>query len=345
MAVAADIRAAVAAGRRTWMPSWPRSWTAFGAEAFGGGPVRAGAVHALPRPLATPRRVLLVGAGAGDEAGWRGAGAALARAAAKDGALTILMPAGSRCRRGARPGRGALAGVLHVPPQAARRRGGRGQEAAPGHDRARTRPTRCCDALDDARATAVATRFARDLTNTPSEQKTPEWFADEVIRVAAGNPALTVKIRSGDALADEGFGGIVAVGAGSTRSPRLVELSWQPAGADRARGADRQGHHLRHRRHLHQTPRRHEADAQGHGRSGGGDRGDVRRRGDGLAGTHHRARAARREHGQRIGLASRRCGDALRRSHHRGAEHRCRGPRGARRRARVRGRRPWNPTT
>src|SRR5262249_11413099 len=32
-------------------------------------------------------------------------------------------------------------------------------------------------------------------------------------------------------LADEGFGGILTVGGGSSRPPRLLELSWQPPGA------------------------------------------------------------------------------------------------------------------
>jgi leucyl aminopeptidase len=206
---------------------------AFAEDAFAGGPVRAGTVHALPRPLATPRRVLLVGAGSADEAGWRAAGASLARAAARDGALTIIMPAGA----GPAAVRGVAEGLWLASYSFNLK-----QPTEPAADDKRLRQVTIVagqsaddeavlDALDDARATAAATRFARDLTNTPSEQKTPEWFAAEVVRVAAGNPQLAVKIRSTDALADEGFGGIVAVGSGSARSPRLVELSWQPAGA------------------------------------------------------------------------------------------------------------------
>ena len=40
-------------------------------------------------------------------------------------------------------------------------------------------------------------------------------------------------VREPAALRAEGFGGIVAVGGGSTRGPRLVELSWRPRGAQR----------------------------------------------------------------------------------------------------------------
>src|SRR4051812_48510081 len=54
------------------------------------GPV--GAVHALPRPGRVPQRVLLVGVGEADERGWRAAGAALARAAARETTVTVAIP-------------------------------------------------------------------------------------------------------------------------------------------------------------------------------------------------------------------------------------------------------------
>ena len=53
----------------------------------------AGKVHALPRPGRRPERWLFVGVGDGGEAGWRAAGAALARKAVKEAALTVLLPA------------------------------------------------------------------------------------------------------------------------------------------------------------------------------------------------------------------------------------------------------------
>jgi leucyl aminopeptidase len=42
-----------------------------------------------------------------------------------------------------------------------------------------------------------------------------------------------VTVRGAEQLAAEGFGGILAVGGGSATPPRLVELSWDPPGADR----------------------------------------------------------------------------------------------------------------
>jgi leucyl aminopeptidase len=42
-----------------------------------------------------------------------------------------------------------------------------------------------------------------------------------------------VKVRDPEQLAAEGFGGILAIGGGSTRGPRLVELAWRPRHAQR----------------------------------------------------------------------------------------------------------------
>jgi leucyl aminopeptidase len=86
-------------------------------------------------------------------------------------------------------------------------------------------------AVDEARAVADAVFLARDLVNAPSLQKSPRWFADRIANAAARRPGVTVSVRDEAALASEGFGGILAVGAGSTRPPRLVELTWKPRGA------------------------------------------------------------------------------------------------------------------
>ena len=82
-----------------------------------------------------------------------------------------------------------------------------------------------------ARMVAAAVWLARDLTNTPSSVKNPAWFAEQVVAEAAGRPGLTVTVREPARLEAEGFGGILAVGGGSATPPRLVELSWRPAGA------------------------------------------------------------------------------------------------------------------
>ncbi len=82
-----------------------------------------------------------------------------------------------------------------------------------------------------AAVTAAAVALARDLTNMPSDVKTPGWLADQAV-AAAGRAGLGVRVRDEAELAAAGFGGIVAVGAGSAHPPRLIELSYTPHHAD-----------------------------------------------------------------------------------------------------------------
>jgi leucyl aminopeptidase len=77
------------------------------------------------------------------------------------------------------------------------------------------------------------TMLARDLTNTPSDRKSPDWLARQVAREARGTAHLTVTVREPARLAAEGFGGVLAVGGGSDHGPRVVELTWRPRGARR----------------------------------------------------------------------------------------------------------------
>jgi leucyl aminopeptidase len=87
-------------------------------------------------------------------------------------------------------------------------------------------------ALDRAQHTVAAVRLARDLASTPSLEKSPEWMAEQC-RVIAGRTGLEVEVWDETRLTQEGFGGIVAVGRGSARPPRLVRLEHRPAGARR----------------------------------------------------------------------------------------------------------------
>jgi leucyl aminopeptidase len=83
--------------------------------------------------------------------------------------------------------------------------------------------------IAEATTVATAVALARDLTNTPSVRKTPQWLADAAARVAA-NSGLTVRIWTEQELNSSGFGGLTAVGSGSQRPPRLIELSYPPSG-------------------------------------------------------------------------------------------------------------------
>jgi leucyl aminopeptidase len=81
-----------------------------------------------------------------------------------------------------------------------------------------------------ARAAAVvkATAVARDLVNTPSREKTPAWLAAQARTLLKG---LTVRVRDDKELRAEGWGGVTAVGMGSSRPPRVVEATWDGGGS------------------------------------------------------------------------------------------------------------------
>ncbi|HET8680936.1 MAG TPA: leucyl aminopeptidase family protein [Micromonosporaceae bacterium] len=208
------------------------------AEARDRGSRPAGAVTILPRPEATPRRLLLVeagqaadlaeaGQGAG-EAGWRAAGAGVVRAAQRDPSVTFAVPPGTDP---------AAVRALAEGAWLAAYRFRLGREPAGGGPALRrltlavADPAGYEDALAEAQVVARATALARDLTNMPSQTKTPAWLAAQVVKAAGQLPGLRVTVREPAELAAAGFGGILAVGGGSRRGPRLVEVAWRPRGA------------------------------------------------------------------------------------------------------------------
>ncbi|MBE9375685.1 peptidase M17 [Saccharopolyspora sp. HNM0983] len=190
-----------------------------------------------------------VGAGAGSGADWRGAGAGLARAvrdrlveggdpgselgdlgdAPEIDYLQVRLPAGVlpesvdalvlglslgayRFRVTAEPSPARLRKVLLVAPE--------------GADQAALR-----ERAGRARVLASATSLARDLANAPSNVKDPDWLTSRAAELAERTPGLDAVVRDEKWLTEHGFGGVLAVGGGSARPPRLLELSYGPADA------------------------------------------------------------------------------------------------------------------
>ncbi len=85
-----------------------------------------------------------------------------------------------------------------------------------------------------ARATITATAIhtVRDLVNTPPSHLYPETFADAALALADGTGA-SVEVLADAELRAGGYGGILGVGQGSTRGPRLVKVMWAPEGAEK----------------------------------------------------------------------------------------------------------------
>ncbi len=82
------------------------------------------------------------------------------------------------------------------------------------------------------RAQVVGEAFAlvKDLVNMPPSDLYPETFAEHTVR-AVGELPIEVEIWDETELATDGFGGILGVGQGSSRPPRLVKVSYSPANA------------------------------------------------------------------------------------------------------------------
>ncbi len=85
-------------------------------------------------------------------------------------------------------------------------------------------------AITSARVVGEAINLARRLVDTPPGAQPPAALAAEAVAAAAGTGVL-VEILDEDALAEQEFGGILAVGQGSANPPRLVRLTYAPAGA------------------------------------------------------------------------------------------------------------------
>ena len=85
-------------------------------------------------------------------------------------------------------------------------------------------------AVSRAEVLAEGTALARDVTNTPAGDFTPESFATEARKIAKSLP-LTVRVLGEKELRAGKYGGIIGVGQGSDKPPRLVEIRYKPAGA------------------------------------------------------------------------------------------------------------------
>ena len=77
---------------------------------------------------------------------------------------------------------------------------------------------------------ADAVTLARDLVNTSPADLYPESFAAAAEQVARDS-GLGVEVLDEKALADGGYGGLIGVGMGSERPPRMVRLSYTRPGA------------------------------------------------------------------------------------------------------------------
>jgi leucyl aminopeptidase len=196
---------------------------------------RAGDVHAVPCAGANPPLGWLVGVGSKTDRDYRAAGAALVRAAGaraerdRDAgrqawrALQVALPPATDARQAAAFAMGAALGSYSFRISAEDRALPISSIALVGPDEPAVGR-----AVERAAVLARATALTRDLTNMPSDVKEPAWLAATAARLAEGGSGLTARIRDESWLAEHGFGGMLSVGGGSARPPRLIELEWCP---------------------------------------------------------------------------------------------------------------------
>lgn len=84
----------------------------------------------------------------------------------------------------------------------------------------------------DASAIVEGVTFARDLISTPSNIKSPAWFADQVAAKFQNVPKVSVTIMDERQIQGLGMGGLYGTGQGSSRPPRFVVLDYK-GGAER----------------------------------------------------------------------------------------------------------------
>lgn len=81
-----------------------------------------------------------------------------------------------------------------------------------------------------ARILAEAVHTTRDLINTAPVDLYPASFAERATAAVAGLP-VAITVLDEKKLAKGGYGGLIGVGKGSARPPRLVTLEYAPKGA------------------------------------------------------------------------------------------------------------------
>jgi leucyl aminopeptidase len=188
---------------------------------------KPGEVVSVIAPQRPETRALLVGVGDGSHTALRKAAAALVRAAKAQESVATTLGVGRETA--------SVRAVAEAVGLASYRFSRRSEDKPPALARVDLvvdAPARVWPAVAAANAVTAAVHLARDLANNPSLEKSPAWLADQARRLgkAAG---VAVAVRDEKALSAEGFGGVLAVGRGSSRPPRFVEMTWSPRGAKR----------------------------------------------------------------------------------------------------------------
>jgi leucyl aminopeptidase len=186
---------------------------------------KVGAVTVLVHPAVGARRVVLVGVGEGSDGDLREAAGAASRECGKEPARVVLALPALTSSAATAVAEGAVLGAYRFTSYLS------SEDRDDAYDGAEWLVAGADDAaIARAKVVAAAVAGTRDLVNTAPLDLYPATFAEaaEDLGSVAG---VDVVVWDPQRLADEGFGGILAVGMGSSRLPRLVRVTYAPKGA------------------------------------------------------------------------------------------------------------------
>ncbi|QKJ19440.1 leucyl aminopeptidase [Microbacterium hominis] len=206
------------------LQDWPGLVEALAAIGFTGSPSSFQRVHA---PAATALPLAVVGTGADpDAAAVRDAAGTAARVLTGFATVALAAPLADPARW-RELAEGATLGAYRF-------EGYKSEAPKPRASRIVVHGSAPADAaaLAAVSAEASAVALVKDLVNVPAEWLGPADFAERARESLAGLP-VEVEVLDENALREGGYGGILGVGQGSDRPPRLVRLEYAPEGATR----------------------------------------------------------------------------------------------------------------
>ena len=201
---------------------WPGLAEVLAAIGFTGA---RGTVHRVFLPAVSSKPVIVVGTGAApDAAALRDAVGTALRTTTGFAALAVSAP-------GAAPGdwsalaEGAVIGGYRF--------AGYKSEQPPmraTHVTVHTTEDVAPETVAAVTATGRAIALVKDLVSTPAEWLSPADLAERAVEAVAGLP-IEVEVLDETELETQGFGGVLGVGQGSDRPPRVVRVDYAPSGA------------------------------------------------------------------------------------------------------------------
>ncbi|SDQ16050.1 leucyl aminopeptidase [Microbacterium sp. cf332] len=202
---------------------WPGLREMLAAVGFTGA---RGSVHRLFLPAVAAAPVIVVGTGdAPDDHALRDAAGAAVRVTTGFSSLAVAAPLAPESWRalaeGAVIGGYRFAGYKGGTPKTRAERITVHTSAAPS-----------ADEVAGVAAVGRSLALVKDLVSTPAEWLSPADLAERAVEAVAGLP-IEIEVLDEAELERQGFGGVLGVGQGSDRPPRVVRVDYSPAGADR----------------------------------------------------------------------------------------------------------------